>query len=99
MTIEQVIISKEDYYFMLGFTDAERTYLQDDYKDSMNVFLGEEYGCVEAVYSQLDPYMFASYIERTKNIPSEYYDNYIQGVNTSMNNQLFKSYLHSKGAL
>lgn len=97
MTIEQVIISKEDYYFMLGYTDAERAYKQDDMKDSMDGFLAEEDGVVEDVYSQLDPYMFASYIDKTTLVPSQYYDNYIEGVNVSMNNQLMKSYLKTKG--
>ena len=97
MTIKQVIISKEDYYFMLGFTDAERAYSEDKYKGSMDVFLAEEDGKVEDVYSQLDPYMFASYIDKRELVPSQYYDKYIEGINASMNNELLKSYLKTKG--
>lgn len=88
-------VSKKDYYFLLGFNLSEKYQLDLD----KSIIKDEIAGNVSLAYTwtEYDPHMLYSYLRKTEDVPGEFYDDFIRGVELSQERTLFHAYLELEG--
>ena len=86
-------ISEKEFYFLYGYQLSEEYYAQHDSTPIKNDI---EYYGLSNTWSELSPDHFAHYLPGG-DIPSKFYDDYLKGIETSMDKQLLNLYLKLEG--